>query len=315
MNPRLRAIAQTTAIVAAGSFTGVLTKLVLRDVPAFTFLWLQFAIGGVLLTLYTFAWRRERIPRGLGREVWAYIAWIGLANFAVVRLCFMLALERMPATTNAYLVNFVGIVTMLMSIAFLREWPSAIQVAGAVIAIAGLKVFFREIPPPQELLGVLYVAIGILGLASTNNVARKLAQVTGNGLSNNIVSTVALWIGGIPVILAGLATNTPPPVTGLRGWAIIALSALVSITIGLTVWNSILRTLRSYEASILAATTVIWTALFALPILGEHLQPHQVGGILLMLAGVVLAQVRRGWRSGGGGGPIVKGRQPPGGGD
>lgn len=296
MDRRQIAIAQATGVLIASSFAGVLAKLALRDVPPFTFVWLQIAIGGGLLTLYTFGLRRERIPRGLGWEVWAYIVWIGIGNFTIVRVLFMLSLDRLPATTYVYLVNFVGIATMLMSVFVLRERPSGFQILGAAVAIFGLRVFFREIPPPSELTGVIYVAVGVLALASTNNVARKLAIVTGGGLSNSVISTVALWIGGLPVVLFGLASDWPPAVSGWTNWGIIALNAVVAIAIALTVWNFILRTLRSYEASILAGSTVIYTALFAVPILGERLAPHQIAGIVLMLIGLVLVQVRRSLR-------------------
>ena len=290
------AVAQASAVLIAGSLAGVLAKLALRDVTAFTFVWLQIAIGGSLLTLYTFGWRRERIPKALRREIWGYILWIGIGNYMIVRVLFMLALDKLPATTLTYLVNFVGIVTMLLSIVILREKPSAVQVLGALVAILGLRVFFREIPPPAEMVGVMYLAIGVLALASTNNIARKLALVTANGLSNNVVSTVALWVGGIPVVLAGLVSDWPPAVSTGRHWGIIALNGVISISIGLTLWNYVLRTLRSYEASILGTSTVIYTAIFAAPILGERLALHQIAGIAAMLAGVALVQFRQGAR-------------------
>lgn len=293
MNPRLAAIIQASSVLLASSFGSVLGKMALRDISPFTFVWLQIVIGGSLLTLYTFGIRRERIPNNLSREVWAYIIWLGIGNFAIVRVLFMLALERLPATTHIYLINFVGFITMFMSVFILHEHPSIFQVSGALISFVGLWVFFREVPPPAELVGVIYIAIAIVALASTNNIGRKLALVTHNKLSNSVISTVALWIGGLPVVLAGLTTAWPPASLGVTTWGIIVLNAVVGITITLTVWNYILRTLRSYEASILASATVIYTALFAIPILGERLGLHQMGGILLMLVGLALAQVRR----------------------
>ena len=292
MTPRVIAILQTIAVLVAACFAGVMAKRSLAAVDPFTFVWLQIAIGVSLLTVYTFGLRRERIPRDLPPRVWGYIVWIGVGNFAVVRVLFMLGLERLPATTHTYLVNFVGFVTMLMSVFLLRERPSATQVVGALTALFGLWVFFEVIPAPTEMTGVIYVAIGVVALASTNNIARKLAVVTENRLSNNVVSTVAAWIGGIPVVAYGLSTDWPPRVNGVGHWGVIVLNAIVAIAIGMTVWNYILRTLRSYEASILAATTVIFTALFAIPILGERLSWRQIAGIALMLAGVCLAQVR-----------------------
>lgn len=122
---RPTATLQASTALVASCLAAVLAKLALRDVPPFTFVWLQIAVGGGLLTAYTNGLRRERLPAGLGRALWLHIAWIGIGNFAVVRLFSMLALARLPATTHVYLINFTGIVTMLMSVIVLRERPSA----------------------------------------------------------------------------------------------------------------------------------------------------------------------------------------------
>jgi probable blue pigment (indigoidine) exporter len=272
----------------------VLMKLALSDVSPWTFSAISVLIGMVVLTLYTFVLRRERIPGGMSREVWFYIIMIGLCNFAIARFTMTLALERMPATTNSYLTNFIGFITMAMSIFILKESPTLFQVLGAVVAIVGLRVFFVEIPSANEMVGIVLVIIGITAVAYTNNIARKLAIVTGNNLSNNIISTTALLIGGAITVVVGFAVDFPPRIEGISNWAIILYSGVFMIAIGLTVWNKILRTLRSYEASILGASTVIWTALLAIPILGETLTPNQIAGIALMIVGLALVQVRRG---------------------
>ena len=119
-------------------------------------------------------------------------------------------------------------------------------------------------------------------------------MVTQNGLSNNIISTVALLIGGSLTVIFGLILDFPPRVGTPQNWLIILYTGVVSTAIGLTVWNKILRTLRLYRASILGASTVIWTALLAVPILGERLAPNQIAGIVFMIAGLTLVQVRRG---------------------
>lgn len=100
MSPRVAAIALTTAVVLASAFASVLAKLTLRDVAPLTFAWLQVVFGGVCMSVYTFVWRRERIPRNLGPKVWGYIVWIGICNFAIVRIFLITSLERLPATTS-----------------------------------------------------------------------------------------------------------------------------------------------------------------------------------------------------------------------
>jgi drug/metabolite transporter (DMT)-like permease len=86
--------------------------------------------------------------------------------------------------------------------------------------------------------------------------------------------------------------RSPGDLMNRRLIAIAQTSAVILIV--LTVINYVLRTLRSYEVSILASSGVIYTAILAVPILGERLALHQIVGIAMMLVGLSLAQVRRG---------------------
>jgi len=291
---RIIAIIQTVTMLVFMSLGTVLTKLALTDVSPLTFTWVSLLIGGSVLIIYTFIFRRERIPRNLGRQVWWYIIAIGIFNFVVGRFSMMFALSLMPATTNSYVTNFIGFITMAMSIFILKEAPTVFQVAGAVVAFSGIRVFFLDAPPAKEMLGILITFVGITGVAYTNNIARKLAIVTDYKLSNNIISTTALLIGGSITVSTGLILDWPPQIVGWKNWGTLIYSGIIGTAIGLTLWNNILRTLRSYEASILGASTVIWTALLAIPFLGERLEVNQIIGIMLMLVGLSLVQVRAG---------------------
>lgn len=290
---RAVAILTTVTILIFMALGGVLSKLALTNVRPLTLTWTAVAVGLVAMVTYTFGIRRERIPH-MSREVWLYIIAIGFFNFVVGRITQVFSLSLMPATTNSYLTNFIGFITMAMSIFILHESPTIFQLLGAGVALVGLRIFFVQIPPPAELLGAGLTLIGILGIAFTNNIARKLAIVTNNQISNNVISTLAILIGGSITVLVGIIVDWPLRVTGLANWGIILYIGLVSTALGLTVWNNILRVLRSYEASILGASSVIWTALLAVPILGERLSPNQVGGIALMITGLALVQVRAG---------------------
>lgn len=286
MSPHLVAILQTLAVVLASAFVSVLAKLALRSVPAFTFVWLQIAIGGAVLTAFTLAVGRPPWPR-LDRRGWLLLVAIGIGNFSLVRVLFLAALARLPATTFSYLVNFVGLVTMAASALLLREVPTRRQGVGAVVALGGLRLFFEVLPAPEARLGVAMLAAGILALALTNVATRHLLAVSGGALSTRSLSTLSLWIGGLPLVLGGLIFDRALP-TDPALWAIVALNGVVSIAVGLTVWNHVLRTLRAYEASLLAASGVVFTALFAVPLLGEALGLRQALGIAVVLVGLGL---------------------------
>ncbi len=294
MSQRIIAILQATGILILLSIGTILNKIVLASISPLTFAWVSVGIGMLALSFYTFLIKGERIPRNLNKQIWFFIAAIGIGNFLINRLARPYALDALSVTTNTYIGNFVGFITMGMSILILKEAPSIFQIIGGGIAFLGIAVYFNNPPQNSELLGIIFIIIGITAVAYTNNIARKLAIVTNNGLSNNSVSTAALLIGGAGVVLIGLIFDFPPAIPDLKTWEILLYEGVVNIALGLTVWNYILRTLRSYEASILGASTIIWTTLLAIIVLGEKLTIYQAAGMGLMGIGFILVQIRRG---------------------
>lgn len=293
MSKRVLAVGEALLILFTMSLGTVLTKSVLQEISPFTFAWTSIAVGVFVMSLYTFLIRREKIPPNLDKEVWKIIFAIGIGNFAISRLTRPIAIELLPVTTVAYIGNFIGIITMAMSIFILKEVPTVFQVIGAAIAIGGITVYFREPLVVTELLGIVIILLGITAVAYTNNVARKVGILTKNSLSNNIVSTLALIIGGAIAIISGLIFDFPPKVPNLRSWGIIVYAGVVNVSLGLTVWNHILRILRSYEASILGISSLIFSTLLAMLILNETVSRNQWMGISLMIVGLILVQVRR----------------------
>jgi len=292
---RAKAIAVTLLILVGMSFGTVLAKLTFASVSPASFLYSSLLVGMGTMVIYTFGIKKERIPRELmTKQVWIYVVEIAFFNFVTGTL-ILFSLQYMPATTNTYLTNFIGFITMGMSIFILKESPSIFQVLGALIAFSGLRMFFPEPPQGGEILGIAMILIAITGIAYTNNIARKLAIETENKISNNIISTLAILIGGsIAVVIYIIIDGFPPIVPTLADWGVILYTGIFSRAIGLTGWNLILRTLRSYEASILGASTVIWTSLLAVLILKETLATHQIAAIAMMLVGLALVQVRKG---------------------
>lgn len=295
---RTVAILVTVTILMFMSLGTVLTKMVFSEVSPAAFLYLSMLVGMASMALYTFVIKKERIPKDLmTRKIWAYVIQIAFFNFVTGTLSFF-SLDFLPATTNTYLTNFIGFITMGMSMVILKEMPGFYQVFGAVLAFSGLRVFFPEPPKGGELIGVVMILIGITGVAYTNNIARKLAIETENKISNNIISTLAILMGGsVAVVIYLIVDGWPPNIPHWTDWAVILYSGIFMRAIGLTTWNLILRTLRSYEASILGASTVIWTSILAVSILKETLTKNQIIGILMMLAGLILVQVRRSIRN------------------
>ena len=279
----------------------VLAKDALTRVRPFTFAWLQVGLGMLILPLAK-PLLRARVDdppaRAMPARTWRLLVTLGLCNFTIARAAFLIALDTVPATTHSYVVNLTALVTMAMSVVFLRERPSRLQVVGALIAVAGIRLFFAELPTPAETAGLYWLALGVLALATTNTAARVLASSSATPLSTYRISSISLLIGGAPLVLAGLswtcARGEFAVVASIRGadWAVLLLNATTSIAVGPFVFNAAFRVLRSYEASVLATSGLIYTALLAMALLGEPVGTLRWLAIALMLGGIACAQVR-----------------------
>jgi len=292
-NERIKAIGIALLVLILMSFDTVLIKLTLNNVSPYTYIWLSLLIGILSLTFYTFIIKNERVPWDLmTKNVLFYIFQIGFFNFVTGRLN-LIALDYLPATTNAYLFNFIGLITMGMSCIILKEIPSLFQILGAGIAFSGLRIFFQSAPQGGEWIGIVLVLSSIIGVAYTNNIARKLSIETEGKISNNIISTLAIILGGSLMIITCISIDGFPPIINSNSdWLVFLYTGIATNAVGLTVWNSVLRTLRSYEASVLGASMVIWTSIFAYFILGETITTYQLIGITMLLFGIILVQLR-----------------------
>jgi len=290
---RWTAIGVALIILVLMSVDNIFIKIALSMVSPFAYVWMSLLIGMIALAVYTFGIKKERIPFPLmSRRVWLYILQIGFFNFFTGRMS-ILSLNYLSASTNSYINNFIGFITMGMSCVILKEKPTIFQMIGSLIAFAGLRVFFPAGPQGGECLGIALVLISITGIAYTNNIARKLAQETDNKISNTIISTLALLMGGLLMVVTSIIIDGfPPMVNGYFPWIAILFTGISTNAFGMTAWNGILRTLRSYEASVLGASMVIWVSLLAFFILGERITMHQILGIAMQLVGIGLVQVR-----------------------
>ncbi|MEM9174781.1 MAG: DMT family transporter [Myxococcota bacterium] len=298
MDPRVLAVGQGLGVIIVSQLMGVLAKLALFEVDAFTFVWLQVGAALAALAFHTFVWRRQAWPRGLDARVWLGIAFVGAINFGLCRVWMMLGIQRLPMNTFVFVLSFIPLVTLALSIAFLRERPGFVQVVGLLLAIVGVWLYFPVLPPPEERSGLVYAGLVVLGLGASNNVTRYVLGHASTTLSPALYSTIGLMIGGLPIVLVGLFTDGarlvdgPDAFGGVRILAIILANGVLGIALSQTVFNGILRTLRSFEASVVANSGLVWTALWAIPILGEWLSPARVGAIAVLMTGVLATQWR-----------------------
>ena len=276
-------LVSTIALVA---LVTVLAKQSLTQVHYFTFVWLQMLIASVAMLIFTFGLRKEKLGSA-NLEILIYVVAIGLLNFSIVRAIFIYTLDLLPVTTHAYLINFVGIVTMVLSALILREPPRTMQIVGATIAISGLRLYFWDSPTEGELHAIVWLIIAVVCLALTNILMRRLHLLNRQqSMSNNQVSTFAIISGALPLVIWGALDVDQIKTIGAKDWLVITLNGIVCVGMVMLVFNYVLKVLKAYEASILANTGVVFTALFSMLLLHDSISTFEAVGIFVLLCGI-----------------------------
>lgn len=288
---RVFAILLALTVLILTSLGNVLLKQVYEEVNPFSASWISVFIGMVALNVYTFGVRREPVPRNLSRQTWLYLIVIGVCNYTIYRITRPIALEYLPVVTVTFLGEFVGFMTMGFSIFILKEKPTGVQLIGTIVAILGIVVFFDKIPSNYQFEGILLILVGMVAIGLTNNLIRKMLISPDANMGVGVFTAITITIGGVITTLVGAAIDFPPPVSGINSWLVIGYTGLVQIAFALTLWNYVLKFLRSYEASILGLTSLVWASIFAFIILGETLTIRKVVAILLVAFGVSIIQI------------------------
>ncbi len=287
---RLSAALLLVITILISSIAIVLAKPVLITIPPSQFNWLQMSVALICLVLMElFYVLSKNSPLLKAKKLLLYAALIGFCNCTVVRWIFLVGLEHLPVTTHAYLVNFVGVVTMFLSIIMVKEKPHLFQVLGAFLSLLGLTLYFSAPIDSSQIFGVAIMTVGIVFLAITNNLIRKcLLEFPDTSVVS--LSTYAIVLGGLPIIIWGLIFDLPSLEVDQYSMGVIAANGFFSLALTLIVFNLALKTLLSYEASILASTGVVFTAILAVTVLDEKITLMQILGITILLCGIIIVQ-------------------------
>jgi len=273
------------AAIWGSSFIGV--KVALAHAGPLTIAAIRYSMAGVLLLPWLFRGRRrfERPPAG----IWLRLVAIGLAQYAIGNGALFIALQQVTATAASLAISLVPIPVCVLEIAYLRERPSRLHLAGIAVAIAGSLLFFSSglNPLPWSAIGLL--ALATASFAVMPVIGRDIARR--RIISNTALTAIPLMIGGGVLLVVALIVEGVPQLP-LEAWAIIVGLALVNTLAAYLLFNHALHHLHAGEANVLLNLTPIGTALIAWGVFNDRLGALQMGAMALVVAGASLAQWR-----------------------
>jgi O-acetylserine/cysteine efflux transporter len=276
MKPRDIAIAVAVAAIWGVNFVVIETGL--DHFPPLLFSALRFTLAAVPAIFFA---GRPRVP---WRWVVAVALILGVTKFS---LLFAGMNAGMPAGLSSLVLQSQAVFTVLFAVLLLRERPRKAQVAGLVVALAGVGLVATRMTAN---LGAFLLIIGAAVAWGLSNIATRKASppdtlrfiIWVSAFAAPPLAVLSLLIDGPTADLAALRA--------IDGEAVCALLyiALLSTLAGFAGWGFLIR---RYGASTVAPFSMLvpfFGMASAALALGEQIHPTDIAGAALVIGGILL---------------------------
>jgi drug/metabolite transporter (DMT)-like permease len=292
---RAATVAALGRVVAAGAcwaLAAVLAKVAFdRGVPP-----VRLAEARALVALLALApflvWRRPELLRP-PPGTWPALAVFG-TSVAAVNLTYYVAIDHLPVGV-ALALQYTGpamlVAATTLTLRGQESRPGRLAWAAAGLTLAGTVLVSRAL----EGLGALDLPGLAAGLASAVLFATYLLSAERAGRRGAEPATILLW--GFLVAVAIWSVTVPWwswPVALLADPGVVAAVlavGLVGTLVPFALTVGAVRVISAPTAGIAATSEPVFAVGFAWVLLGQRLNPAQLAGAALVVAGVVLAQL------------------------
>ena len=219
---------------------------------------------------------------------------LGACAYALQAGCYFAALERIDASLLSLLVYTFPAIVAVAAVALGREALDARRTAALALASAGLVLVVAG--AGAGALDALGVGLGV-GAAVVYATYILVSDGVASRVSPRLLAAL-VCTGAAGTLTAGSAVlgELRPGAPTATGWAWLVCLAVVSTVVAISCFFAGLTRVGPTTASILATVEPLVTVLLAFSVFGERLGGMQLAGGALVLAAVLVLQLRLGAR-------------------
>lgn len=280
----LRHVLLALLVVVIWGFNFVIIKLSVEALPPILAAGLRFVAAALPAVFFI------RPPK----TQWYYVVGFGLAfGFALYGFLNLAIAWGMSAGLSSLVLQTQAFFTMALAFLLLGERPSRFQVIGALIAFAGIGVIALERLAATAILPLGMVLLAAVSWGMANVLTKKAGRV--NALAFTVWGSLA---APVPLIgLSLLVEGQQVVLDALAGFSwsdagLIAFLAYPATLLGGGIWSWLLG---RHPASVVAPFTLlvpITGLLSGYLVLGETITWIEIGGAVLVIAGLVVTVLR-----------------------
>ncbi|MEV0319174.1 EamA family transporter [Streptomyces sp. NPDC050658] len=283
-----KAAAGIAALAAIGPATWgttyvTTTELLPPDRPLLAAALRALPAGLILLAL------TRRLPSG---DWWWKAAVLGILNFGAFFPLLFFGAYHLPGGVASTISAVMPLLVAGFGIGVLKVRPTRRTLIAGLVGVAGVALLVLRGSAAFDLAGIaaMLVATTLMALAvvlskrwgrpeGVSLLALTGWQLTAGGL---VLAPIALSFEGLPGHLTG---------TNIAGYAYLG---IIGTAIAYALWFRGIERLPASSVSFLGLTNPVVATLAGLLLLGQTLTPWQVGGLVLVVASVLLGQSGRG---------------------
>jgi drug/metabolite transporter (DMT)-like permease len=215
--------------------------------------------------------------------------WGGAVALVVYMIGFSLAYLDLDAGLGALILFGTVQIVLFLHAAMTGASPTGKQIAGALVAFAGLVLaLWPTGGAGGALSGALFMVAAGVGWAAYT--------IAGRGSKNPVTVTATHFLLCLPM-LAILLIGFDPDLTA-AGWALAIASGGVTSGLGYALWYYVLPDLPGASAAIVQLSVPVIAILLGALLLAEPIGLRVVLSAALVLGGIALALTRRSARAG-----------------
>ena len=277
-----RGLLPALAGVVIFSFTGPMTKIVMRDSSVLFAAAGRAVLAGSVAAVILVV-RRVPAPTGLARRQILVAAPFVFA----FPLLFASAFLTVPSTHGAVVIALLPLATAGGAAIVGGERPSATYWACSAVGLAAVAAFVASEGGAHVEIGDMLLVLAVLA-AAIGYTYGGLASATIPGWQ--VISWIVVWSLPVmvPLTLVGLLGAGMPDTSG-QWWAFVY-SGLGSNLIGFFVWYRGLATAGIARAGQVQLVQPMLSLLWAWPLVGEPVTGVAIGAAVVVVAAVVLGR-------------------------
>jgi len=271
------------SVALAWGSTFVLTKNALQHIPAYNFLSIRFVVSTFVLGIIF----RKRLAK-IGKA--AFIGGVLIGLFLFTGYAFQtVGMNYTTASKSGFITGLNTVIVPVLSAIILRKKPEFMAVMGVILAIIGLGFLSLDSSLLPN-IGDLYTLFSAFAFAMQVILIDKFTK----DFDPICLAVVQIGVVGIlsTVFTFWLEQPTIPARTEIGVWMALLLTSLFATIYALVIQNVMQKYTSPTHAALIFMGEPVFSALFAYIMLGELLTLKQIIGCIMMLAGMVLPEIK-----------------------